>query len=415
MPLFSKLIESKTKSADYMIEEITHICKALPKRAPGSEGEKVSCEYMADVLRKDGGCERSDVESFQEHPGSFYGWIYITVTCALIGLIVFFFMPIISVVLIVMGIVIMVLQFGIYKQAVDFLFPEKTGHNVTAIKKCSGEVKGRVFFNGHPDAAWNWPVNMKFGGIAYEAHNIISIVGTLYLLALSMIAVVKFGVAPMVMTASGGLFWCGISAILFVPALVGMYFMWDQNTVVDGANDNLTGCYMGIAVLKAMNDAGMELEHTEVGVILSGSEEAGLRGSKAWCEAHRGEFDDVPTWFYSFDTIHDAKFLAVNYRDLNALVKADTDVSDSFMNAAKELNIQCSKGMVPPLGGATDSAAFAQAGYKSTGITGLNHHLESYYHTIYDTYDNLNRAGLADCYAVAVKCLENFDKNINNT
>ena len=89
----SKIIENKSDSAQYMIDEITHICKDMPKRSPGTEGEKIACEYMADVLKKDCGCERADVEEFKENPGSFFGWIYITVTCALVGLIAYFFIP----------------------------------------------------------------------------------------------------------------------------------------------------------------------------------------------------------------------------------------------------------------------------------------------------------------------------------
>ena len=166
---------------------------------------------------------------------------------------------------------------------------------------------------------------------------------------------------------------------------------------------------MGIAVMKALQDAGITFENTEIGVVLTGSEEAGLRGSKAWCEAHKGEYQDVPTFFFSYDTIHDPKYLMTNYRDLNGTVKADKDVSDLFMEAAQELNVHCIKGWVPPLGGATDNAAFAQAGFRSTGITGLNHKLEDYYHTRRDTYDNMNLEGLADCFAVSVKALEMFD------
>lgn len=113
--------------------------------------------------------------------------------------------------------------------------------------------------------------------------------------------------------------------------------MWNENRIVDGANDNLSGCYMGIAILKALKEEGIEFENTEVGVILTGSEEAGLRGAKAWCAAHKGEFDDVPTFIFSYDTIHDPKYLMTNYRDLNGTVKADKDVSDLFMEAAKGL------------------------------------------------------------------------------
>ncbi len=368
---------------------------------------------MAEVLKDDCGCERSDVESFKENPGSFFGWIYITITCVLAALVAYFFLPIVGAVLIVFGFYVMIAQFGMYKKTFDFLFPEKTGTNVTAIKKCTGEVKGRVFFNGHPDAAWNWPVNNKFGGKVYEANIVIVVVGALFLLGASIAKAVATKCVP-ALPEIDAYFWVGIAACAFIPVWIGMYRMWDPKTTVDGANDNLTACYMGIALLKAMKDQGIELEHTEVGVILSGSEEAGLRGAKAWCEQHKGEFDDVPTWIYSMDTIHDPKFLGVNYRDLNATVKADKEVSDSFMDAAKELGIPCTKTLVPPFGGATDSAAFAQAGFKATGVTALNHVLEDYYHTLKDSYDNLNADCLADCFAISAKCLENFDKQISN-
>ncbi len=132
----------------------------------------------------------------------------------------------------------------------------------------------------------------------------------------------------------------------------------------------------------------------------------------AWCEAHKGEFDDVPTWIYSYDTIHESRFLGVNYRDLNGTVASDKEVSDSFMQAAQELGIKCNKTWVPPFGGATDNAAFNKAGFKSTGITALDHNLQDYYHTMRDTADNLNPECLADCYAISVKALENFDRDI---
>ena len=102
---------------------------------------------------------------------------------------------------------------------------------------------------------------------------------------------------------------------------------------------SLDNCREGF--LEGLKEEGIEFENTEVGVILTGSEEAGLRGAKAWCAAHKGEFDDVPTFIFSYDTIHDPKYLMTNYRDLNGTVKADKDVSDLFMEAAKELDISC--------------------------------------------------------------------------
>ncbi len=407
------IIDKKDISAKYMVKEITHIIKKFEKRGPGSKGEQQACEYMAKVLKKDCGCERVEVEEFKENPNSFFGWIYFTITFVLLAIPSFFFLtPVISVALIGIGLIIVLLQFGLYKKVVDRFFPQKTGHNVTAIKKCTGEVKRRIIFNGHPDASWEWPVNYALGGVGFESHAIISFMGAFYYLALSIAYIVKYGFTFGMLTKAEApeIFTAALWGLVFVPFLIGLYFMWIESHVVDGANDNLSGCYMGIAILKALKDEGIELENTEVGVVLTGSEEAGLRGAKAWCEKHKGEFDDVPTFIYSYDTIHDPKYLMVNYRDLNGTVKADKEVSDLFLETSKEMDIHSLKGWVPPLGGATDSAAFAQAGFRATGITGLNHKLEDYYHTRRDTYDNMNEKGLADCFAVSVKVLEKFDE-----
>lgn len=403
-----KIIEKRHDAAKYMVKEITYICKKIEKRDPGSIGEKKACEYMAKVLKDDCGCERADVESFEENPGSFYGWLFFTLTFVLAAIVLYFFVPIISVILIVAGLLLAVLQFGLYFKTVDKFFPSKTGHNVTAIKKCTGETKHRIIFNGHPDAAWEWPVNYALGGVGFEAHAIIGFAGAFYYLILSIIQLcVNGSVGADVSTSLGK---AGLFGLIFVPFILGLYFMVNYRRVVDGANDNLSGCYMGIALLKALKDEGIEFENTELGVVLTGSEEAGLRGAKAWCQAHKDEFNDVPTFIFSYDTIHDPKYLMVNYRDLNGTVAADKDASDLFMEAADELNIPCKKGMVPPLGGATDSAAFAQAGMRAAGITGLNHKLESYYHTRRDSYDNMNLEGLANCFAATVKVLEKFDE-----
>lgn len=326
-----KIIEKKRDSAKYMVEEITYICKNIEKRSPGSTGEKKACEYMAEVLKKDCGCERADVESFKENPGSFYGWLFFTLTFVLAAIVLYFFAPVASIILIAAGLVLVLLQFGLYIKAIDRLFPEKTGHNVTAIKKCKGETKRRIIFNGHPDAAWEWPVNYALGGVGFEAHAIIGFAGAFYYLILAIIQLVQNGSAGADISTPLGK--AGLIGLIFVPFLVGLYFMVNYRRVVDGANDNLSGT-----------------------------------------------------------------------------VKADADASDLFMEAADELGIPCKKGMVPPLGGATDSAAFAQGGFRAAGITGLNHKLESYYHTRRDSYDNMNLDGLSDCFAATVKVLEKFDE-----
>ncbi len=396
-----KIIDKKDIAAQYMVDEITYICNKFEKRGPGDLGEKQACEYAAEQM-KEYGCDRVYVEGFKENPNSFYGWIYFTITCCFLALASYFFMPVLSIAFIAIGLLICVLQFGLYKKFVDKFFKEKTGHNVAGFKKPTGEVKRRIIFNGHPDATWEWPFKYKFTYLGFDIHMMVCFVGAFYTLAISIARLAGALSEELAKTL-------GLVALVFAPFWFGLYFMWNKKRVVDGANDNLTGCYIGMAILKMLKDEGVEIENTEIGVVLTGCEEAGLRGAKAWSEKHCKEFDDVPTFVYSYDTIAQNEQLMVNYRDLNSTVKVDKDVSDLFMEACQELNIPVKKGFVPPLGGATGSAAFAQAGMRATGITALNHALPDFYHTRLDTPVALNPSCLADCFAASVKVLEMFD------
>ncbi len=396
------IIDNKDKYAQYMVDEITHICTKLPKRAPGSEGEKLSCEYIGEEMKKLG-CDEVKVESYKENPGSFFGWIYFTITLCFMAFASYFFMPVLSIVFIILGLLICFLQFGLYKKFVDKCFKEETGHNVSGFKKPTGEVKRRIIFNGHPDATWEWPFKYKFTYLGFDIHMMVCFVGAFYTLGIAIARLAGALADPLATKL-------GLIGLIFAPFWFGLYFMSNKKRVVDGANDNLSGCYIGMAILKALKEEGIEFENTEIGVVCTGSEEAGLRGAKAWAEAHAAEMNDVPTFVFSYDTITQSEHLMVNYRDLNSTVKTDKDVGDLFLESCQELGIDCKKGFVPPLGGATDSAAFAQAGMRSTGITALNHALPDFYHTRLDTPDALNPKCLADCFAASVLALEKFDK-----
>lgn len=411
---FDTIREKKLESANYMADEITKVIKTFGKRLPGSEGEKKSCEYMAEQL-KEYGCEDVKVEPFKLNPGAFYGWIYITVTLLLAAFALYFvgvylnnaiWAKAIALAFIAIGFVLMIGEFIMYRKVVDKIFPEKTSYNVTAVKKPTGEVKRRIFLNGHPDAAGEWTFNYLLGGIGFIAHFFISIIGVGYLVAVLIAAFF-----PSVQAAQGInlplVTELGLGAFAFLPFWLALFILWNDDMCVDGANDNLSGCYMGIAVMKALKDNNVELENTEVGVIISGSEEAGLRGAKEWCKVHADDYKDVETLIYAFDTIHEAKFLSVNVKDLNSSVDADPHAIDLFKNAADKLGITCSKGTVPF--GSTDAAAFNQGGFKSVGITAMDHNLKNYYHTRRDTYDNLDLDCLADCFAVTVQAIEDYD------
>ena len=383
-----------------MLDGIRHICRDMKPRAPGSEGERDAAAYLAGVLENECGCKEIKTEAFTEHPSSFYGYFRITMVLGLLCAAAWFFAHWLSLLTGCITLLLFLLHFVMYKQILDPFFPAKESVNVTAVRPCRGEIRQRVFFNGHLDAAWEFPLNYYFGGVVFEIPGIMAVIGLFYYIVISVCSLA--GAGGWVLTA-------GMCGLLFVPFFILVGFTYNPKRIVDGANDNLSGCYIGIALLREMERLGINTEHTELGVILTGSEEAGLRGAKAWCEAHRNDYHDVPTFIVCYDTLHDTHRLLVNRKDLNGTVSSDPELCDLLIQSAAEAGVAFKSGLVPLFGGSTDSAAFTQGGFRSAAVTGLNHKLEKYYHTRLDTFENLNADCLEQCYAAAVSLIGKLD------
>lgn len=403
------LIIRSESAVSFMLREITHICRDMKKRAPGSEGEREAAEYIADTLEKDCGCSNVSKETFKVHPDSFYGYFYFSSVLDTLCAVCFFIRPWPSLLFGCLALLLFIFHFVLYKEIIDPLFPEKESVNITCVRPCSEEVRQRIFLNGHIDASWEFPLNYYFGGIVFEIPGVMATIGVLFYIGLS------------VCVLSGAGAWteaAGKLGLVFVPFYILLAATYDPRRTVDGANDNLSGCYMGIAILREMEKSGIVLKHTEIGVLLTGSEEAGIRGAKAWAKVHREDFGDVPTYIVCFDTIHDPDHMMVNKRDLNSTVRSDEELCRMFSDAAARAGVRCKTGKVPLFGGSTDSAAFTQAGFRSVCITGLNHVLEDYYHTRRDSSDNMDPEGLENCYKAAVMMIDimekNKDQNINH-
>lgn len=392
-------MNASAHAVDFMHREITHICRDMESRAPGSRGERAAARYMADVLKNQCGCVDVKEETFSEHPSAFWGYFWFSMTFDVLCAVFSFFAPLLSVISGGIAMFLFVVQFLMYKQLIDPLFPKTESINITAVRACSDTPRRRILFNGHSDAAWEFPLNYHFGGVVFEIPGVLALVGVLYYMVLSASA----------LSGWNGMRPYAFAGLIFVPFFVLVAFTYNPKRVVDGANDNLSGCYIGIAILRELEKNGIILENTEVGVIITGSEEAGLRGAKAWAAVHQDDYKDVPTMIISYDTIHDPWQLMVNARDLNGTVASDRVLCDLFLNAAEQAGVPCKKGWVPPFGGATDSAAFTQGGFRSIGVTGLNHKLEDYYHTRKDDCDNLDFIGLENCYKATVSALNAID------
>lgn len=390
---------------NFSVRGIKKICKDVGPRPAGSEQEHEAQKLMAAEL--DGACDKVEIEPFDVHPGAFLGWILTDGIMMIAAIVLFFFgMSAIALALCALSLIFAIVEFLLYKKLLDPFFPKKTSHNVVAVRKPKGEVKRRIIFSGHADSANEWRFTY-YGGPKLLVPIIgLSFVGILLGLVLGIWAVAAghaFSAAD-----SGALNVMRYVFLAWIPILFTALFFENKKRPVMGANDDLTGCFISMAVVKYMQQHGIRFENTEVWVVLTGSEEAGLRGAKAFCKAHKNELSDVETVFVGLDTIRDYDFAAVYSRDLTGTVKNDSGACALVKEAAKQTGLDLPYKSV--FFGATDAAAVTQAGMKAVSVAAMDPAPAKYYHTRLDTADNLDIKTVEAVLGVALETAFLFDE-----
>ena len=390
---------------NFSVRGIKKICKDVGPRPAGSEQEHKAQKLMAAEL--DGACDKVEIEPFDVHPGAFLGWILTDGIMMIAAIVLFFFgMSAIALALCALSLIFAIVEFLLYKKLLDPFFPKKTSHNVVAVRKPKGEVRRRIIFSGHADSANEWRFTYYGGSKLLVPIIGLSFVGILLGLVLGIWAVAAghaFSAAD-----SGALNVMRYVFLAWIPILFTALFFENKNRPVMGANDDLTGCFISMAVVKYMQQHDIRFENTEVWVVLTGSEEAGLRGAKAFCKAHKNELSDVETVFVGLDTIRDYDFAAVYSRDLTGTVKNDAGACALVKEAAKQTGLDLPYKSV--FFGATDAAAVTQAGMKAVSVAAMDPAPAKYYHTRLDTADNLDIKTVEAVLGVALETAFLFDE-----
>ena len=379
----------KTSTMDFVVDGITHVCNTFKRRAPGTQSERDAQDYFTKELGQ--WSDEVIVEDFTLRPAAFMGFIPIAAIFGIISSVLFYcnrFGPsnkltIGAAVLLILAAAMFFLEFLFYRRFVDFLFPKAVSKNVYAVKKPVGEVKRRIIFGGHADAAWEWTYFLH-GQMKALIPAMFGSIGGMFLALIATIVYLAAG-TPVI---KGGWLVVAVLMLVLIPFYISIMFFVNWKVIVDGANDNLTACYASMAILKEMTENDFRFENTEVCCLITGSEEAGLRGAKAFCRKHAKDLKKEETVYVPFEVLRECEHLTVYDRDLNGLVLSNKGVADLLINAGEKVGITLKRSPIPL--GSTDAAAFAQAGLRAAGVCGSKDTPQKYYHTRQDTCDNIS-------------------------
>ena len=391
---------------DFAVKGITDICNAFGPRPCGSDSEKYAQEQMMKDVEPF--CDSVTRETFKVNPKAFMSFVPHAGACLMgataINMATAFgkgskLKALGSAALMGGAISGIVGEFLLYKKMYDPLFKEETSGNVIAVRKAKGETKRRIIISGHSDSAPEWTYTYKFGSHGVLAVAGYAVAGLGYTAATTAALLAGKKVKKM-----------ALGQLAFLPAYAGLFKFVDHNNYVDGANDDLTGCYVSAAVLKYLSDNDIRFENTEVIAIMTGGEECGLRGAKAYFEAHPElKNDGVETVYIALDNIRDGDFMMIYEKDMTGMVQNDKDVCNLLKNAGLKQGEDIPVGAIPL--GSTDAAAASQAGIKAASLVAMDPAPARYYHTRLDTADILIPEVMDKVLNIVLQAVYDFDEN----
>ena len=390
---------------DFAVKGITNICNSFGPRPCGSDSEKYAQEQMLKELEPF--CDSVTRETFKVNPKAFMSFVPHAGACLMgataINMATAFgkgskLKALGSAALMGGAISGIIGEFLLYKKMYDPLFKEETSGNVIAVRKAKGETKRRIIISGHSDSAPEWTYTYKLGSNGVMAVAGYAVAGLGYTAATTAALLAGKKVKKM-----------ALGQLAFLPAYAGLFKFVDHNNYVDGANDDLTGCYVSSAVMKYLSDNDIRFENTEVVAIMTGGEECGLRGSKAYFEAHPElKNDGVETIFIALDNIRDGDFMMIYEKDMTGTVPNDKDVCALLKNAALKHGEDIPVGAIPL--GSTDAAAASQAGIKAASLVAMDPAPARYYHTRLDTADILIPEVMDKVLNIMLQTIYDFDE-----
>jgi len=410
--------------SDYMFNFIDTICKKFGPRYSCSEAEKNANIWIKEELDKF--CDETFIDEFETRP-ALYPQGFIKVAGILGGISPLFMplifpFPIISLILVILGITVLYSELFLMKEWIGFLFKNKKSTNVFGIIKPTGDVKFRVIFEGHTDSA----KEMNIASYKLRARQIIGRVGLYFLFHTIIFSLWKF-IAQLVSGSSIVILNWGVVSITvldliyFIPlVMIYPFFIlllkgFLGKTVVLGANDNLSASAVAVAIGKYLSEN--RLKNVEVWIGSQGSEEVGDKGAKAFVEKYGklGVLDN--SYAVVLECCGAAEDMFLIEKDMHRAVY-NTEINNMLLQAHTEAKIENPDLLNIRTGslkiGSCDACRYIHEGFKAAALMGMEHvkNRAINWHSVNDAPENINKKVLRNFLDVSLKFIELVDKKL---
>ncbi len=425
-------MENELNSTEFGAEAqelIKSICSEAYTRLPGSEGELKGQHFIKHKFSEIG-ADEVIVQNFHVWPKFFRNWPRLSMLFFYLSILFYIFIPILGVIFSVFALINILLKVFSF-EFFDYLFRKKNSLNVIAKQKSKkqqqnpeNKPKMILLVGGHMDSNYEFPIGAKYG---LKMTNFIIPVGIVMVLWI-LFAIIRFIslllIADSWIDTNGfnylvlNLHWSIIFILISLPYVSWVGFNMISSRAVCGANDNLSGIAVITGILSYFHKHPEEKpENVEIWYVSFGSEEGGMKGSKALSKEikekiERNELGAEKIWVINFDSVGADGPLHIATKEPMYRVKAhSSEIIEQLSNSAKKANIEYIAKSCPA---GTDSAPFSRLGIPAVGVLCFGRgHEPPNWHSMNDTPENVDVRGIDRSIRMTLQMIKDIDSILN--
>ncbi|UCE11722.1 MAG: M28 family peptidase [Candidatus Thorarchaeota archaeon] len=378
---------------------ITTICEDVGPRLGTSDEESLAGTRIEEEYKRL--CDSTCREEFTCHPAAFLDSVRISVFVYIVGLVFYYFAPILTAIFGSLALGIFAAELMYLKEVVDPIFPEKTGYNVYGKILPKDSTKRIALVSGHHDSAYEFPIHERLGS-RFPTFILLTIGLGLITIIISILRLLLLSFLPSLLTSFD---WITFVPVVSAFPMLVFAFRLRSNKVVLGANDNLSAVAVTLGVGEWLQNN--PLEHTEVWLVSFACEE-NMRGSKRFASRHKEELQGA--YLLNFDSVGAGDLYVLTAEPMYT-TKLTPELCDMVIAAAREDGIEVSVG-VPSFGG-TDASNLIKAGLLATSVVGIScgGFIENW-HSLNDTPEAIDDEVLVSAVRLAIAFLRKIDGHL---